>query len=312
VCCAAGDTFTPPPPPSAVQCGISIPVPRNIFNVNLRTRQSLFTGGFTTPHPPIVGGQEAEEFSYPWMAALGSFKPDGSVSWFCGGSYIGRNLVLTAAHCIPGPGSSLSLDVVRLGAHDLSLVEENTEDFKVRKVVPHPQYSSQDSFPHHDLAILALDTDREELGISPVCLPPSNLPTPHSPHHHIHPSRVNVVVAGWGATSEGGLAADRLQEVTLQLTDQTSCSSTYRSLTGVEIGPGTLCAGHQGGGRDSCQGDSGGGLLSSRSRLGSPGHVQLGIVSTGIGCGREGIPGIYTRVSHYRQWIDSVLHGERL
>ena len=84
-----------------------------------------------------------------------------------------------------------------------------------------------------------------------------------------------------------------------------------RALVGVELGPGTLCAEHPDGGQDSCQGDSGKGLLSFPSHPRTQ-AVQLGIVSAGIGCGREGIPGIYTRVSHYRQWIDAVLQGERL
>ena len=42
--------------------------------------------------------------TYPWMAALGSKTAEGSVTWFCGGSYIGNNLILTAAHCIPTSG----------------------------------------------------------------------------------------------------------------------------------------------------------------------------------------------------------------
>lgn len=33
----------------------------------------------------------------------------------------------------------------------------------------------------------------------------------------------------------------------------------------------------------------------------------IGIVSTGIGCARAGLPGIYTRVSSYTKWIEQVI-----
>ncbi|KAL1486528.1 hypothetical protein MTO96_046921, partial [Rhipicephalus appendiculatus] len=51
-------------------------------------------------------------------------------------------------------------------------------------------------------------------------------------------------------------------------------------------------------------GDSGGPLM-------SPVHVpsrvvQMGIVSTGIGCGRKGHPGIYTRVTSYHDFVYNI------
>lgn len=37
-------------------------------------------------------------------------------------------------------------------------------------------------------------------------------------------------------------------------------------------------------------------------------RLLIGIVSTGIGCARPGLPGIYTRVSEYANWIvDAIL-----
>jgi Trypsin len=55
-----------------------------------------------------------------------------------------------------------------------------------------------------------------------------------------------------------------------------------------------LCAGRTN--LDTCQGDSGGPLFFKAA--GSPGYIQAGITSWGIGCGATGFPGVYTRLSN--------------
>ena len=44
----------------------------------------------------VVGGEESEENSLPWMAVLGQrnqTKPAG-IDWFCGGAFIGERKIL--------------------------------------------------------------------------------------------------------------------------------------------------------------------------------------------------------------------------
>lgn len=81
---------------------------------------------------------------------------------------------------------------------------------------------------------------------------------------------------------------------------QQTCARTFSRL-GVTVGSGHLCAGGEAK-KDSCQGDSGGPLM----RI-LPGSEDIwyaeGIVSFGAECGTRGVPGIYTRIPEYMDWI---------
>lgn len=74
----------------------------------------------------------------------------------------------------------------------------------------------------------------------------------------------------------------------------------------LEIGTGQVCAGGADT-RDACIGDSGGPLMHyDRRRIA---WTLSGIVSTGPkGCGTPGVPGIYTRVDQYIDWIDQNIY----
>jgi secreted trypsin-like serine protease len=55
------------------------------------------------------------------------------------------------------------------------------------------------------------------------------------------------------------------------------------------------------GDKDTCLGDSGGGLYAYDSKLQR--YVVVGITSYGVGCASAGYPGIYTRISYFYNWI---------
>lgn len=61
-------------------------------------------------------------------------------------------------------------------------------------------------------------------------------------------------------------------------------------------------------GRDACDGDGGGPLVCEKNKT----WYQMGIVSFGIGCGRRNVPGVYTRVSAYTDWIYATALNSRV
>ena len=56
-------------------------------------------------------------------------------------------------------------------------------------------------------------------------------------------------------------------------------------------------------GKDSCGGDSGGPLIIQKRKGPRKQAVQIGLVSWGVVCGSSGVPGVYTNVAHFLEWI---------
>ena len=59
------------------------------------------------------------------------------------------------------------------------------------------------------------------------------------------------------------------------------------------------------------QGD-GGGPLVCPLRDNPSRYIQAGIVAWGIGCGENGVPGVYANVARAREWIDQKMNFEQL
>ena len=131
-------------------------------------------------------------------------------------------------------------------------------------------------------------------GISPVCLPVK--------YQEFNFNRLTEepIVIGWGRTGGREPQSSHLRETNVPLVDQDICINKFAAFERT-IGFSQFCAGDEN--RDSCNGDSGGPLLSSELDNGK--WAIIGIVSFGPAeCADSEVPGVYTRVDQYLDWIE--------
>lgn len=259
--------------------------------------------------PQIVGGEEAEPGAWPWQAAL-VFADVVNIydGQFCGGSLIDAHWVVTAAHCVSNHTPD-QIDVV-LGAHDLFRPEPGYQRLSAVRFIIHPDYDPY--YYDSDIALILLD-EPAELG-SGVGLPVQPI-APVPPDVGPLTGEIGTVI-GWGSTLPyswtGDLAyPERLQQVELPILSNAACNDAFAEQFVEGVTDNMLCAGLlRKGGRAACFGDSGGPLMVQDPS--SAAWQVAGIVSWGYGCAQPGLPGVYTRVSRFTEWMDETISASYL
>lgn len=241
--------------------------------------------------PDLVGGTPAGQ-AYPFMASL---QDEGE--HVCGAALLRSDWLVTAAHCVQGPGGQgpngqgdgradqgSSALTARIGSNDRT---DGGEFARVAEVVVHPSFEYPGSTG--DIALVRLS--------EPVSAQPIDIAAPDSASTEPGtPTRL----LGWGQTcpeSGCGEAPVKLQQVDTRIVDGARCAAGFDAASEV-------CTGNPDG-AGACYGDSGGPqlvragerwrLLGMSSRSGNNEPV----------CGSA--PSIYTSAPAYAQWIDKTV-----
>jgi len=289
-------TVTPSPPP------VSVSTRSNFSSLNSDT-----CGTRTALTFRITLGEDAVAGQFPWLGSLIYRDSRGNAVPLCGASLISSQHLLTAAHC-DASQQGFRLSSVRLGQVDLSApVSLPGLELNVVDIVSHPSYTNR-PVAIFDIALVKMErpvsfTDM----IRPICVFQEE-------DEEVEEEMRELVVAGWGRT-ERSRSSSVLQFTHLTEVEREECEDEYRQAAGVgrlgpltsglSILPSQICARGEAG-TDSCSGDSGGPLmaLDSKARW----HLT-GVVSFGTNECDSSLPGVYTKISFFYEWILQTLRN---
>ncbi len=241
-----------------------------------------FFTGIRSEEVKITGGTDAVISDFPWQVyyIAGNYR--------CGASIIGKDWVITAAHCTKNSDGSaiLASDMsIKAGANNPYNSLEGKK-YLISEVIVHEGFDDQTL--ENDIALLKIKDPINFVNAVPVKLISSG----DVAEGATNPG-VMSWVTGWGLVNVNpNVLPTSLQKVQLPIVSNSQASLVWSSIPVTD-----MMAGYRNGNKDACSGDSGGPLV-----VPVLGEYKLaGIVSWGSSnCNTYGA---YTRVSLFENWI---------
>jgi secreted trypsin-like serine protease len=238
-------------------------------------------------NPRVIGGGEAGQGNYPFMAGIffkGVAPIDGHI---CGAVLIHPEWVATTASCFYDSADNL-FDInffeIGLGFYDLS--KNDGTLFKIKEVIEHPDFDI--STKDNDFALVKLDSAVE--GYKPISLATG----------FYNDIGENATFLGWGYTVEEDFSSkpDVLQKIEVPIFPNSICEKAFDS---GKVTDSMLCAGLVSGEKDFCEDDWGGPLFVD---VGGE-HILVGLSSWNEGCGTKDKLGVYARFASFWPFVEA-------
>ncbi|KAJ0174986.1 hypothetical protein K1T71_009127 [Dendrolimus kikuchii] len=261
------------------------------------------TSGAVSNTLRVEVGEDQKEYSHAciigWKTIYNTWK------FYCGCSLISHNFVLTAAHCSNiEPIANTVMDTVPKIVKFMTTNLKNpvVNNVGIAEIKVHRNYIPPSKY--FDIALMRLEKEIlfNEFAI-PACLWTKSVP-----------NELRSGIITQSSLLHGSAVFEDIQIADVDIVEDNVCNPLLRKfcdLNWCQLTDNQFCAGNLTGAVDVCQGDSGGPLQMINPQ---PDYIipydiyyVFGVSSFKFKCAEPEVPGVYTKVSSFINWIETIV-----